>query len=70
MSTLIDKVKESGFSDTSADDWFFKSDVFKAVTELKKRTDNVTNIKIDEIFGDLSKTLEEVLEEIYGDENE
>lgn len=50
---LNDKLHESGWSDTTADDWFFKIDVLDAVNALKERYPNFVPA-IDEIFGDLN----------------
>lgn len=51
---LIDKLKESGWADATADDWFFKSDVADALELLKARYPNFKPA-INEIFGDLTR---------------
>ena len=64
MSQLIDKIQESGFADTSADDWFYKDDILKAVCELKTKADPAMCQIIDEIFGDLTKDFDDIMEEM------
>ena len=51
--SLMDKIHESGVSDTSIDDWFFKIDVLDCVLELKRKYPPMTPY-IDEVFGDLT----------------
>jgi hypothetical protein len=58
--TLIDRIHESGWSDTSVDDWFYKEDVLKAVELLKRSSFPITNLRIDEIFGDLTKEYDDI----------
>lgn len=58
--TLIDRIHESGWSDTSVDDWFYKEDVLKAVELLKRSSFPITNLTIDEIFGDLTKEYDDI----------
>ena len=58
--TLISRIHESGWSDTSVDDWFYKEDVLKAIEELKKSSFPITNLRIDEIFGDLTKEYDDI----------
>ena len=61
IPTLMDKLHECGFSDTSVDDWFYKKEVLEAIEELKKSSFPITNMRIDEIFGDLTLTFEDII---------
>jgi len=60
---LIDRIHESGWSDTTADDWFYKEDVIEAVILLKRSSFPITNERIDEIFGDMTKDYDDILQE-------
>lgn len=75
--TLIDHIMESGFADTTADDWFYELDVKRTVDELKKRikamssqspprcTPGFSNElckEVDEVFGDLNLSFDDILE--------
>ena len=60
---LINKIHESGWSDTSVDDWFYKDDVLEAVEALKESPFPITNLTINEIFGDLTKDSDDILQE-------
>jgi hypothetical protein len=42
------------------DDWFYKEDVLKAVELLKRSSFPITNLRIDEIFGDLTKEYDDI----------
>ena len=60
ITPLIDRIHESGWSDTSVDDWFYKEDVLNAVELLKRSSFPITNLRIDEIFGDLTKEYDDI----------
>ena len=66
--TLMFRLHESGCSDTSADDWFYKSDVKEAVEALKCSSFPITNLRIDEIFGDMERTFDSIIQEQEEDE--
>lgn len=55
---------ESGWADATADDWFYKDDVLEAVNKLKESSNPQTKQRIDEIFGDLTKDFDDILEEM------
>lgn len=58
---LNNEIQESGWSDTTSDDWFFFEDVKKAVEDLRKKLpDHVT--EINEIFGSMDKGYDEINE--------
>jgi hypothetical protein len=83
---LIDKIQESGWADTTADDWFFKDDVKSAVDSLKEKirsmalcgassrflTGKEVLAEIEAAFGDLDKSYDDIVEaeEAKGNESE
>lgn len=79
--TLIDHIMKSGVIDTTADDWFYEIDVKCTVDELKKRikamssqsparcTPEFSNElckEVDEIFGDLNLSFDDILDKEGG----
>ena len=58
--TLMWKLQESGCSDTTADDWFYKKDVLEAVDQLKGSSFPITGERIDEIFGNLNLNYDDI----------
>jgi len=81
---LIDKIQESGWADTTADDWFFKDDVKSAVDSLKEKirsmalcgasarflTGKEFLAEIEAAFGDLDKSYDDIVEAEEGKGNE
>jgi hypothetical protein len=81
---LIDKIQESGWADTTADDWFFKDDVKSAVDSLKEKirsmalcgasprflTGKEVLAEIEAAFGDLDKSYDDIVEAEEGKGNE
>lgn len=78
--TLIDHIMKSGVTDTTADDWFYEIDVKCTVDELRKRimamssrspsqcTPELLNElckEVDEVFGDLNLSFDDILERDY-----
>ena len=62
--TLMYRIKESGDSDTTIDDWFYKKDVLEAVESLKRSSFPITNLRIDEIFGDLTQSFDDIMDTV------
>lgn len=68
--TLMYRLKESGNSDTTIDDWFYKKDVLEAVESLKKSSFPITNLRINEIFGDLTQSFDDIMDTVIIPEQE
>lgn len=60
--SLIERIQESGDTDTSIDDWFYRGDVKHAVETLRDECPECGDI-IYKIFGDMTLGYDDINEE-------